>query len=263
MLSPRRMNGSAFHSRRPRCSRSAGLSTCGAIPRRSRRSGAPRTQRGRRAIFPSGSRSPRSRPSRSSIRATARGAPSKRCAARSTRSATGSRPGVAGTAAPQRRGARAPGCGRARRGSRGRAHAPRLRGALRDRGASRADARRLRPARSSLWSRTSTTARPTTDLATRIEVLVLHAVARHAQLDHDGAAASLERALELAGADRFPRVFLQAGSPLRDLLTRQVRQGTRHRGLVEELRVTLDRRAGALAGSARRHRCSSRSASAS
>jgi LuxR family maltose regulon positive regulatory protein len=82
-----------------------------------------------------------------------------------------------------------------------------------------------------------------TDLATRIEVLVLHAVARHAQLDHDGARASLERALELAGADRFPQVFLQAGSPLRDLLARQVRQGTRHRGLVEELRITLDRRA--------------------
>ena len=81
-----------------------------------------------------------------------------------------------------------------------------------------------------------------TDLATRIEVLVLDAVARHAQLDHPGAAASLERALELAGAERFPWVFLQAGSPLRDLLARQVRQGTRHRGLVEELQVLLDRR---------------------
>ena len=77
-----------------------------------------------------------------------------------------------------------------------------------------------------------------TDLATRIEVLVLHAVARHAQLDHDGARASLERALELAGAERFPQVFLQAGSPLRDLLVRQVRQGTRHRGLVDELQIT-------------------------
>ena len=85
----------------------------------------------------------------------------------------------------------------------------------------------------------------TTDLATRIEVLVLAAVARHAQLDHEGAAASLERALELAGSDRFQVVFLQAGSPLRDLLTRQVRHGTRHRGLVEELRVVLDRRAAA------------------
>jgi LuxR family maltose regulon positive regulatory protein len=74
-------------------------------------------------------------------------------------------------------------------------------------------------------------------------VLVLDAVARHAQLDHAGAAASLERALALAGAERFPWVFLQAGSPLRDLLARQVRQGTRHRGLVEELLITLDRRA--------------------
>ena len=85
----------------------------------------------------------------------------------------------------------------------------------------------------------------TTDLATRIEVLVLAAVARHAQLNHEGAAASLERALELAGSDSFPVVFLQAGSPLRDLLARQVRHGTRHRGLVEELRVMLDRRAAA------------------
>ncbi|HET6172774.1 MAG TPA: LuxR C-terminal-related transcriptional regulator [Gaiellales bacterium] len=86
-----------------------------------------------------------------------------------------------------------------------------------------------------------------TDLATRIEVLVLAAVAHHAQLAHDSAHASLERALELAGAGRFPRVFLGAGSPLRDLLTRQVRRGTGHRGLVEELQVMLDRRS---AGSA-------------
>ena len=86
-------------------------------------------------------------------------------------------------------------------------------------------------------------------LATRLEVLVLDAVARHAQLDHAGAAASLERALALAGAERFPWVFLQAGAPLRDLLARQVRQGTRHRGLVEELQVLLDRRSpGASAG---------------
>ena len=83
------------------------------------------------------------------------------------------------------------------------------------------------------------------DLAMRIEMLVLHAVARHAQLDHDGASASLERALELAGAERFPQVFLQAGSPLRDLLVRQVRYGTRHRGLVDELQTMLDRRAAA------------------
>jgi LuxR family maltose regulon positive regulatory protein len=80
------------------------------------------------------------------------------------------------------------------------------------------------------------------DLATRIEVLLLDSVARHAQLDHAGAAGSLERALELAGAERFPWVFLQSGSPLRDLLVRQVRQGTRYRGLVEELQVLLDRR---------------------
>jgi LuxR family transcriptional regulator, maltose regulon positive regulatory protein len=81
------------------------------------------------------------------------------------------------------------------------------------------------------------------DHALRIEAHVLAAVARHRRLDHDGAAAALETALGLAGSDRWPWVFLQAGPPLRELLARQVRAGTAHRGLVEDLRVRVERSA--------------------
>ena len=55
---------------------------------------------------------------------------------------------------------------------------------------------------------------------------MVYAVACHAELDRDVAADALERALELADRDRFVWVFLQAGPPLRDLLTRQIRRGT-------------------------------------
>ena len=79
------------------------------------------------------------------------------------------------------------------------------------------------------------------DTASRIEALVVYAVACRAQLDRDVAADALERALELADRDRFVWVFLQAGPPLRDLLARQIRRGTSHRGLVETLSVELDR----------------------
>jgi LuxR family maltose regulon positive regulatory protein len=81
--------------------------------------------------------------------------------------------------------------------------------------------------------------------ALRIEAHVLAAVARHRRLDYAGATVSLEAALALAGSDRWPWVFLQAGPSLRDLLTRQVRAGTAHRGLVEDLRVRLERSASA------------------
>ena len=79
------------------------------------------------------------------------------------------------------------------------------------------------------------------DLATRVEALVLEAVVRHRRLDHDAAEAALERALALADTDRCLWVLLQAGPSLRDLLARQVRRGTGHRGLLEDLRVRLER----------------------
>jgi LuxR family maltose regulon positive regulatory protein len=78
-------------------------------------------------------------------------------------------------------------------------------------------------------------------LGTRVEMLVLEAVARQKQFDHDGAAVCLERALALADPDDYRWPFVQAGPPLRDLLTRQIRLGTAHRALVDDLLVHLDR----------------------
>ena len=190
-------------SRRPRCSRSAGLSTCGAIPRRSRRSGAPRMQRGRRATFPmrlqiaalsaltqleSGDGARRALETlRGSLDESATGgrrASSSSCCAASRRACSSPRASVtkqsrsratlpaAQRAAPSRRGRRS--CTPTLR--RARTPRPACRGRLVHDGPRHAH-RGARPA----------------------------AVARHAQLDHDGARASLERALELAGSDRFPR----------------------------------------------------------
>ena len=79
------------------------------------------------------------------------------------------------------------------------------------------------------------------DTASRIEALVLYAVACRAQLDRDIAGDAIESALALGDRDQFVWVFLQAGPPLRDLLVRQIRRGTSHRGLVETLSVELDR----------------------
>jgi LuxR family maltose regulon positive regulatory protein len=79
------------------------------------------------------------------------------------------------------------------------------------------------------------------DTAGRIEALVLYAVASRALPDRDVAADAFERALALADRDQFVWPFLQAGPPLRDLLARQIRRGTSHRGLVERLRVEVER----------------------
>jgi LuxR family maltose regulon positive regulatory protein len=78
------------------------------------------------------------------------------------------------------------------------------------------------------------------DTTTRTEALVLEAVAHHRSLDNAAAADSLERALALADADRSLWVFMQAGASMRELLARQLRHGTAHRGLVESLIVRLE-----------------------
>ena len=78
------------------------------------------------------------------------------------------------------------------------------------------------------------------DTTTRTEALVLEAVAHHRSLDNAAAADSLERALALADADRSLWVFMQAGASMRELLSRQLRHGTAHRGLVESLLVRLE-----------------------
>ena len=159
LLSPRPVNGSAFPSRRPRCSRLAGLSTCGAIPRRSRRSGAPRMQRGRRATFRSASRSRRSRPSRNSTPATARGARWRRCGARSTKSATGGRhERWSSSSAASRRACSWPRASVTRQ-SRSRAPSRTAQRVVQSRRARPSPTPTL-PARSSCSTRTSRTARP-------------------------------------------------------------------------------------------------------
>ncbi|MDX6371793.1 MAG: hypothetical protein QOD98_781, partial [Nocardioidaceae bacterium] len=53
---------------------------------------------------------------------------------------------------------------------------------------------------------------------TLIEVLALHALARHAGGDQPGALETLERALTLAEPDGHARVFLDEGDPMRALL---------------------------------------------
>jgi LuxR family maltose regulon positive regulatory protein len=82
------------------------------------------------------------------------------------------------------------------------------------------------------------------DVPTRIELHLLAAVAHSCRLNHEVAATAFEQALGLADPDRFTWIFLQAGSTLRDLLVRQIRRGTAHRGLVEDLLTRLDRASG-------------------
>jgi LuxR family transcriptional regulator, maltose regulon positive regulatory protein len=81
---------------------------------------------------------------------------------------------------------------------------------------------------------------PATVQAWMVEALALDATA-----DHDGAARSLERALEQAepGGLRWP--LLDFGRAVQPLLRRQLRRGTAHRALVGELLETLDDAEGA------------------
>jgi LuxR family transcriptional regulator, maltose regulon positive regulatory protein len=74
-----------------------------------------------------------------------------------------------------------------------------------------------------------------TYLGTRVEALVLRAMAYRAQFEPERAAESLERALDLADPDGFHWRFVHAGAPLRDLLVQQIRAGTAHRALVDDL----------------------------
>jgi LuxR family transcriptional regulator, maltose regulon positive regulatory protein len=71
--------------------------------------------------------------------------------------------------------------------------------------------------------------------STRTELRLLDAVARDAVADVDGASAALERALDEAEPHGLRRPFVELGSPLAALLRRQLRRGTSHRSLVEDL----------------------------
>jgi LuxR family transcriptional regulator, maltose regulon positive regulatory protein len=69
---------------------------------------------------------------------------------------------------------------------------------------------------------------------------VVDALALDAVADHDGAAASLERALDLAEPGGLRSSVLGFGRSVRPLLARQLRRGTAHRSLVDELLDALD-----------------------
>jgi LuxR family maltose regulon positive regulatory protein len=77
--------------------------------------------------------------------------------------------------------------------------------------------------------------------STRTEMWLLDALAHDAMADHDGASASLEQALDEAEPHGLRRPFIELGTPVAALLRRQLRRGTAHRSLVEDLLRDLGR----------------------
>jgi LuxR family maltose regulon positive regulatory protein len=77
--------------------------------------------------------------------------------------------------------------------------------------------------------------------STRTELWLLDALAHDATADLDGASASLERALDEAEPHGLRRPFVELGTPVAALLRRQLRRGTQHRSLVEDLLRELGR----------------------
>jgi LuxR family maltose regulon positive regulatory protein len=75
----------------------------------------------------------------------------------------------------------------------------------------------------------------------RAELWLLDALARDAAADVEGASASLERALDEAEPHGLRRPFVELGAPAGALLRRQLRRGTLHRSLVEDLLRDLGR----------------------
>ena len=76
-------------------------------------------------------------------------------------------------------------------------------------------------------------------LSTRVQAHAVEALARDALLDHDGAAAALELALDLAEPRGLRRVLSELGPALRPVLNRELRRETAHRALVGELLEAL------------------------
>jgi LuxR family transcriptional regulator, maltose regulon positive regulatory protein len=69
---------------------------------------------------------------------------------------------------------------------------------------------------------------------------IVDALALDAQADHDGAAVSLEHALERAEPSGLRAAVLGFGRSLQPLLRRQLRRGTAHGALAEELAAALE-----------------------
>jgi LuxR family maltose regulon positive regulatory protein len=74
----------------------------------------------------------------------------------------------------------------------------------------------------------------------RVEGWALAALAHDALADHGAARDALERALELAEPGGFRQELVTQGAALRPVLRRQLRLGTAHRALVDELLLALD-----------------------
>ena len=84
-------------------------------------------------------------------------------------------------------------------------------------------------------------AEPVPAHGTAVQSLGVEALARDALVDHAGAAAALERALDLAEPSGLRRPLLELGNALRPVLRRQLRGQTAHGGLVRELLESYDR----------------------
>ena len=76
------------------------------------------------------------------------------------------------------------------------------------------------------------------------------------EADHERASASLEQALDRAESTGYRRPFLELGAPMLPLLHRQLRRGTAHRSLIEDLLHELEQ---PRANGRPRARCSSSS----
>jgi LuxR family maltose regulon positive regulatory protein len=76
--------------------------------------------------------------------------------------------------------------------------------------------------------------------STRISVWVLDALAADVEADHERASASLEQALDRAESNGYHRPFTELGAPMLPLLHRQLRRGTAHRSLIDDLLHELE-----------------------
>ena len=76
---------------------------------------------------------------------------------------------------------------------------------------------------------------------TRVELWLLESLAADAGADIEAGAAALEHALDEAEPHGVRRPFTELGGDIATLLRRQLRRGTGHRSLVEELLRELDR----------------------
>jgi LuxR family transcriptional regulator, maltose regulon positive regulatory protein len=76
--------------------------------------------------------------------------------------------------------------------------------------------------------------------STRTEAWVLAARAHDALADHDAAAKALEHALTAAEVGGLRRPFVRHGSAIGPLLRRQLRNGTSHRALLDDLLVSIE-----------------------